>query len=643
MSQRAGAIRNVALIVLVCLIVPLGLRYNPDACFLDLTFMYMSNALFQGGFVYGRDVLFTHGPLGFFLNPFSNDGLYFGAAAFQGILFIANIVMTVVLMRRLASSALRPLAFLAALFFASYFAWLPTSATPVLYTAIISCVFFAVFRASRGVTLFLNAFFILTSVLFLIKFNTFLLFFLLSLCFIATLLIVRAIKPQSAFLLCVILLVEIAAAYLAYNASFADLWQYIRGSVEIASHYAVAHSLPFGWMEILPPFLLCVFLLLHFMRFAASGAELAFLAAPFSIILFFSLKHAFIRADFAHTPVIFQCLLLVAAWLILLARNSSAFGSACVFFGTTLFCVLLQPSAPPLMEGVQAILQNYNQQNVFATTAEALAPPSGPMKLLAYFERQPQLLHARELAQASPQLDAAMARDIRGKSVSSLFSTFPLLFEIAQGNIRFIPFPIYETYSAYSRRLDDKTADLLENASKAPQFILYPGFDIDGKCPATTTPRTFYALYDHYDLAEYPTAYCFIRRDRPRFHRLAMLSSVTALAYHPIVAPPSRGELLASFALRLNLLGKIRAILGAVPEMYLLIKPEGSDLVSRRIAPDAMNNTCSLNGALYGLDLKRFFQSRGQGPRVEFVAISGDGAKYLQEPFEVNFYQPEAQ
>lgn len=202
----------------------------------------------------------------------------------------------------------------------------------------------------------------------------------------------------------------------------------------------------------------------------------------------------------------------------------------------------------------------------------------------------------------------------------------------AANGLNFRPFPVLQSYSAYTPYLDGLDAAFLEDGRRAPPWILFEWESIDGRHPLMDVPATTLAMYRHYDLEASADRYLLLRRRiAPRFGPPRLVETRELFLGHPFAIPASRHPLIARIHLRLTSLGGVRKLLFRIPEVRL---------AGFRVPPEVMQDGVPLNFLPRNLEDVQALFTRGAIPAHpgEFT-IGGPGIRFLRDPVKVEILE----
>lgn len=157
--------------------------------------------------------------------------------------------------------------------------------------------------------------------------------------------------------------------------------------------------------------------------------------------------------------------------------------------------------------------------------------------------RQGRIANDRLLLRTQYGLDPRTIDLVRGKTVH--IWPYDATLAWAYPEIKWRPLPVFQTYVAYTAKLDDVDASFLKS-DRAPERILRNlPVTIDGRFPAYEAPSTTLAMLCRYvELYATPT-WQVLGRVPNRCGKPRLVSSVHTVAYAPVPVPrPGAGELI---------------------------------------------------------------------------------------------------
>jgi hypothetical protein len=400
-----------------------------------------------------------------------------------------------------------------------------------------------------------------------------------------------------------------AAPMLVLFGSISNAVEYGRSSFEIIGGYASAMWVP-GPTSILAG-AVAIFALIIIAAIALARERQGPLAAAVIAALFLAWKHGFVRAD-GHVIYFFVVAGALAPLLGIAARGRhaliTAFLATVAGFGGLAYVVL--------------------------TFGVDFPRALGPEKLLsdAAYLRDPVVSARRGQAATS----AALAGDrlppealvaIGDGSVDVISSETAL---VSANGLRWQPLPIFQSYTAYTPRLDALDADAL--AARGPRFEFFRYEDIDLRYPFSVEPRTFAQLLCRYTpvawAAVTPASGTFIALERAPQRTCAeapiSVADAPVALNAPLSVPALAGSsdvVLAWFQLRPTLLGTIRSALWRPPRVMLRVSYGTGETRTWRLVPDTANDGLILSPIPRNADDARHLFARDPVPDATVASV----------------------
>lgn len=584
---------------------------------LDAGYIFAINWFFDRQIVFGHDVAFTYGPLGFLICPVPvghNLGLAWAFQAGLWLLFAAGLWN---MARRQA--ALGPLL----VFTLCFTAGLAIRDSLEYFLNFVVLVLLAgVLPARRWLWPYLGAI-LLTALTFLIKFSCFWLMAGSLVLFLIALALQNRARLVPALLLAGLLLPALTViGYLAYNPCGADLLRYWQAGLDISSGFNVAMSLPGSDFDLI----IALGILLIYAGLAvdlAARRDPAFYTALiFPAALFMAFKHGFVRQD-GHSLIFFSSALLV-----------------CGLVGLSLRPATLRRPTPLL--GLAAVLvlswigaNHYLPYSTFWANSRSLYKTHRIRQVLQYESAVPAVAGAENLG--AYRFPAAALTRIGTNTIN----IFPWeLMAVAANDLNYSPFPICQAYSAYTAGLDRWNADYLENRAKAARFMTFSWQAIDGRHPLADVPATGWALYRWYDVAiRYPGHLLLERRDQPRVDGLKLLSRRDYSRDAVVPIPVSPHPVIVKIYLDLNPVGRLAKFFFRVPPVSFRLTTTGDFPSLRcRVIPDTLRNGLLINNLPWDIPgTVQWLETGRLDYQITSLQLQG-ALEYFREPMAVEFW-----
>jgi hypothetical protein len=619
---RVGSLLRALLLVYVVLVAS-PMRYwmirNDDA---EYTWLFALNYGAAHGLAFGRDLVWTNGPLGFLTFPQNighnlAHGLLFQACAwallaagFTDVFFHAGIPL-----RRLALFSL-------AVGLASPLFWFNRNTENVFLAGALTLL--VLVRFNGGTVRYVTALALL-GVIPLIKLSGGL-HAALALCgFLADRVILLRWKAWRAVALAAVVPLASGAVGLRLTLPSLDAFgRYLRGSWDLASGIGAAGSLAGPALEPVAALatLASIGLLLrfqgnpHLARFF-----LFFLAGP----LLFAMKHGFVRQD--DHIVNFFCFAALAVGLVALCAD---------FAGWRKLAVLAVLVPMPII----CLPRLVSYQNVLADMSGLRVVRA---MWLAYRSATRGRSPALEKALMGPQApDPSVEPEIRAILGDSPVAFLSHKYSAAYfDNLSLRIYPVVQQYSAWTPYLDELNAEWVR--TKGPRYLVFDGRPIDGRHPWAETPAMWAEVYRNYDTRLLTARNLLLERRRdPRFTRFQTVATFQVSMPGELDLPPAGTAAFWSLACRMTGAGSLRKLLFRVPETTMTVDTGDGRGKEYRSITDVL--TSPVIGAWLPQSLPEFAAVLQSNPaphfRVGRLIFGGPGARFYQSTCEARWFRP---
>ena len=501
-SGAAGAIiKAVVVIAMTALISTPNVPYGAGVG-LDSSWVVGINAGHADRMVFGRDIVFTYGPLGYLMVPTFPEAEPWAELVFLfGIALVSGYALWRLCKR--ARHWTEICLYLGVFWIYNAFALDAPLERPL--AAVIALILLIANRFDERPWFDVGLLSVLAGVMLLVKFNIGTIA-TLAVFYFAGCLVLRdrasAMKPAATVVS--VWICTLAGLYWIADGTLTWLIPFLRNSAEIANGYSEGMGLP-GPLWIAAGAVGLCFALWIVVPLAAGSIRLIVWGMPLVIaISFLCFKSAMVRQDAHALPFPFE----MAALSLLVIAFVPAPRSRVVVTVFALASIALglnehdEPPFPAVRE---------DRFSGLAALADLNAFLHWPGTVRASEQRTESALEADRLA---PEFSPYVA----GKRVTA----YPWEIAMIRANhLRWQPLPVIQAYSAYTPALDALNAAALETPT-GPEAILLSWDDIDGRYPFYETPRSWLAMLDWYDFKlrshNSPQNICLLtRRAVPRF------------------------------------------------------------------------------------------------------------------------------
>ncbi len=472
---------------------------------------------------FGRDIVFTYGPLGYLTAPTFPEAEPWAVFTFAwGMALVIG--WTIWRICQSAKHWTTICLYLGVFWFCG--AFILGGAVERILAAIIAITLVIAVRLDAKPWPDVGTLFVVAGFVLLTKFNLGVLALAIALYFEGLLLFLnfselrRELRPAIAALLCCPC--TLIGLYWIVEGTPLGLIGFLRNSAEIARGHSEAMALPGPYWVAAAAVLSCA-LLWFCIPMLTNERRRVLWGVPLLVVIgFLCFKSAMVRED-AHA-VFFPFEMAMASLLVVALaptkRNRiivGAFATATLALGITTLA-LLWPEYLPSLDRLtgRAAVRNLQPYLNWKTAV-----------------RRREDRTRRSLV--SEQLPAAFAPYLSGRTVAA----YPWQIALIMANhLRWQPLPVFQAYSAYTPALDRLNARKLEDAS-GPEEILLSWSPTDYRQMSYEAPESWRALLNWYDLQFMsPTLYLLGRRSTPRFDAPILDSSRLAQWGQTIQLPP---------------------------------------------------------------------------------------------------------
>jgi len=581
---------------------------NQIADDIDSSYIFLQNYLVHTPFHFGKDVVFTYGPLGFLILHLNYHHNLIWAIVFSLLLWGLVIGGLWFYLTRYPQQQVPPLAFaLLALTITNniYYVFL------FLYTA--QSLLFP--KTARYVSFCLLLLYAVVMVF--VKLDIGISTLLICMVILLTYVLEKEIPFFRGILLLAVVPILFALSYWIYNPSWSDLWTYVKGGLDISGEYAAVLSLgeePLA-LRIATGVLVLWFLITAWLFFRRQ-IQTGFLFLIGSIQLWFSYKHGFIRQDFPHWIMYFEKIpaLFGITSLFVLTKTCQRW---LVALGLVMISVMLWFHTAQ-NNGMQFLKNLYDDHTVVFRLSEVVS-----------------LLRSSPFTEIRP-IPSALRDEIGNRPVT----IFPwALSKVFSEKLNYVPMFVPQSYQAYTAFLDRQTALHLEKGDTVPDFVLFDWMRIDDRHPFIDVPYTWLIFYKWYDAKRHENQLYLVRRVTPRFQDIQPTLKTTARFDEWIVLPSEQRKVTIQCSLKKSLLGRLVNAAYRLPPLMMEVALESGLVVDWRVPPDVLKNPTLIDCLpLTEEDILAVMAEKASSfpDRVLRLRLHGEGAGYYQEPFSVS-------
>jgi hypothetical protein len=580
--NKIYTLKGILFILIIIYLIPKRIFDLPDLG-LDSSWSLALNMAIKEKLIWGKEIIFTHGPLGYLSTRLpvyaSKLGiiLFYLFICFNGIYFIYYFFKSINEKRNLVFTAIL-------LFFIGNFIFLTNSLT--LYFYFIFHVFH--FLKHRNIlSFFIVSICCLLS--FYVKVNTGI---ILNILFLLFVLYNYIFSNLNWFKNTLFLLGHFFVLWILSFPLYTDLFSYILNSFSIINSYNDALvMLPLDQFDLLSAFIV----------FSAIVITIIFslkkvLKSPYEIILFLNaillsyiiFKQAFVRADICNIYLFFEGINFVI-FLIYLFSNirKIKFGFYYVIIISALFSIssIKEIRKNVFFEGVG--LESYIQPNEI-DMSEKIRSRKLPLKIV------------EEIGDKTV--------DVLGYEISYIF----------YNQLKYYPRPIIQSYSSYDSKLINLNCEKY-NSETAPNYVLYHFGSIDDRHPFWDEPKIYLALFTNYSIfdtipatKDFQELILFKKNDIKKTLTENVIKDTVIQLNSKFTIPKSDNILYLMLDGDYTIAGKIRRTLFQPSLVYMDLLYEDKDSTHCRLILPVMKSGVPINKKVIDFNgVYKFFNSKG--------------------------------
>ncbi|MFN5208625.1 MAG: hypothetical protein ACK5D8_03960 [Bacteroidota bacterium] len=577
---------------------------------IDPPLSWVFNHFFSTGFLPGRDILFPHGPLAFFLYPLPENILFFQfVLALQKILLLFS-VNRFLQMQRKHHDALTA-------FVIVYFICIVGDFKNLLLANLI--VLYGIsFQNSGGKDRFTA--FVLTAIAFFIKANLAILSGMLF-CSYQCLVLLRNKNLKKVATDVGVLLVCILLIWVWMYDSPAGLLRYVAGMLQLAQdNSSAASEYPYNDWWLLTLFLLSFPVLLIFNR----DKKFYFFAGLIALSLFGAWKHGMAREDIYHAEALLVYLIICGILLFLFYREKPY--QNLLIVGTGIFFFAANTKHAVNYQAIRYPLINATACWDFVT-------------------------HYRELCDASEQqskqaiAESKLPKQFLDSIGQATVDVYPWDYSLIPANgLNWQPRVVINSYASYTTFLDGENARHFAS-EKAPAFLLWQyrknttdingGMlsSIDNRYLPNDEPLTMLQLLSGYEACLADANYLLLKKKKKPLPFSSHETGEKKTTWNTWIEVPEtgmKGLLRARLAFEKSLLQRLKSFFYKDEQFWIQLKLDNGEIHKYRIVPA---------NAVDGLWINPYVPGGGCSAKVKSILFTASNQNILHRELKVKFEQ----
>lgn len=572
------------------------------------SWVYALNLFSIKNVIYGEDVIFTYGPLGFLAYTENIGNNLFISVFFWCLLLCLHgwLLYQFLLEERCVKEQ-------ALVLTASVILYMASNITSEYYLCYLGVLALMIAWKGNKRNIWISEFVLIMS--FYIKMSSFFVLFSAFFLFLSMAWLFQIESRKYYTATAVLSLALLPVFYLFFfGRSVRGFIQYIYGSMQIASGYNVAMSYSENDVYVIWVVLIIIlYLLCSILCYRTNKGNFA----PFMILagpLFFMYKHGFVRAD-AHVNLSFAGLLWALSLLILfldwefLERAGPLWKK--IFWTALAVTVVIPLSYTESMEGMLRVVKN--RVIDFPSTVQDMVEQD---------------------TSGLVQLPEQIMRQVGTASVS----IYPWeVSYVASNALNYAPMPTIQAYSAYTPYLDRLTADFY-SGEDAPQYIILTRDTIDDRWAFIECPKTRMSIKNHYKITCCEgEMFLLQKRELAEEKEYMETESIVLDKTQKIDVNGADGYM--KVTAKLNWKGQAAKLFWKIPEVRMTAEYEDGSSEEHRILLDNLANGTDLSSVTRDKDtFVDYMNYHGNLSKVKSISFSGDGLEYYKTKIKVTWY-----
>jgi hypothetical protein len=351
----------------------------------------------------------------------------------------------------------------------------------------------------------------------------------------------------------------------------------------------------------------------------------AVVVALFAVPAFLTFKHAFVRHDIYHEiaflPFVVAALGVIAAHVEKRLELAVLGGLACL----------------SVAAGV-ALTWSHPREMQRPPVASVASGQHGLRNLRAWADVPGEIRRQREMIDAVLAADAAPA--LRSRVGKASVGIIPWELALCRANaLRCVPIPTLQLFTAYTASLDDRVAAHFSGPA-APEYVVMDDQGLDGRSVVLDTPATLLSLLSHYERTGGGLGNGRVllqRRPAPLELAPRTIGSVVLPAGAWSTPPAVNGQLMARVELALSPVGRLRKLLFRIDPVYVEVVYCDGRAVRHRILPDTARNGLLLDHLADEDGVLDAILDRTAGARITRIRLSGPGLRSYRSPVRITW------
>lgn len=606
-------------------ILTVKLFYNQMSNGLDSSWIYALNKFTAfDNIKFGRDLIFTYGPLGFLAYPMYMNGNFIIGVFLNGLIWSSSIVLFYKLLKDKRQN-------IGVVCFSLFIMYLGCPAYDgnlfIQYCILLALAVLWVDMNDKFATVFVV---LVTTVAFFYKASIIIPIIGTYFLFLVSKLILKEKKRiWVLFLPCV----TIPICYLIYHPSIYDFLRFIKGNWEISKGFNVAMSTSYYDRYVFWMFaLMIIYIAIMISQLVYKKEKNFFCMLWLAPCLYMSYKHGYVRAD-GHTILAYIELLATFSILILLFEYEDVYKD------------IVQKSKKGMLQGtliLALLIVTFMDYNTGIQPWITMRSRIQELSSAFYFMTEKRNEENIDSLTGIPDTIYETIGD-------STFTSFPWEITFIEKGRKldddtiesiasnFIPLFTIQAYSAYTPYLDRKTGNIFYG-SGAPEYIIFRFDTIDGRLPLLEVPFTWKSIDDNYEIALFDsdTGYFLLKHKQNTTYRGESVVSDKVFDKEDVITFDGCSEIRIYADLSLG--GELMNFIWKIPAVNAKITYTNGVVREGRVLLDNLSNGIEVSGIPYDYDtLNNAMSGGGESCALESIEFSGEGLDYYKDEIVVEY------
>jgi hypothetical protein len=406
-----------------------------------------------------------------------------------------------------------------------------------------------------------------------------------------------------------------------------NFYDYFMGSFNTLSGYSEAMN-TFGPKSMIYVFLILffsMFFLLLKVFFAHKNIKLFIFSLIASIVLFMAFKQGFVRHD-AHATAAFAGMAYVYGLLLLryssyLIKSVKQYLVSVILVGLAIISTYSVSGYYAKQPFYKIINHDFNSIKNNLIEMPHIFNPERKIKL--------NQIYSKSMEKIKNQLDLSV--------IEGDVDIYPWdqSFVIAN-DLDFAPRPLFQSYSVYTPKLIEKNIEFLKS-KRAPENILFTIKEIDGRLPLMMEGASWLEIFSRYDVVEKKGEFLHLKTvGNPLPYSLKFLHSIDAKFDQSIDVPEN--NVFVKINIQKSIFGKIINTLFKPPVLHIELNfHDGSHLI-KRIIPNIASNGFILSPYIEDIyDFYMYDLGKTTGKKVNSFKIINGSYNCYKKKIQVEF------